>query len=1100
MNKAFKELKAPGKLLTLSSVMVSAIMLGGCFSSSSGSSDPSDTVAGLNVQSSAEAVDGFTSTISVTEDQSVDLSKNAYKAVLDPKAVTLHLNSTDSDHIKITQGTGCDDLTSSTSCKLTIQPDNSFKEGDQITGYISGDNTTQYPITLTIKKIGVSADKGVSLGAGQSGDNGLTFTVTNPTNADLSGFNASISDKDLTLHTDACANGIGAGKSCQLTLDASNSAKRQNNVALSIGGSAYVDNISVVRPSIAMTASVKASAKLKSLKENDPTIKPNQQLTVTLTNKDTVPASGLTIDTDKLAQLIPGLTFDSKDSTCLNGSIAAGGSCQLVLNAGSDLVVDSATISNGKNQLIGEGDNANFDFDPKTQSININAVNYDLNAALQNDVISTNSNISQTATVVVSNGSGQEVTKLSAVSDNKKLTLDKSSTCNGTLAVGESCKYVFDYAPGDISQYSTETAKITVSSAFGAAYNVTNTLNINNFAGFYSLPTDLFKSGNQKVAYRYDEAISINNGIVAVGTDGAGVSISQDGGKTWYNATTVNGLSSNEISDVSVDTKGNVYAVAENSLSFSDDKGRSWKSVSSAFTGKSVVFFAQHQNTDGNLYRYVGTNKGVYYSKGESSKWTQLTNLSDVTAQGFAFDDNNIYIASKNNGVYVTPLPVSASSKVTNYKTDEGLASNDVQAVAVDNGALYAATDSGLSVASTSDLKTWKNYTKDDGLGSNFLNGIVASNGTLYAATTGGVSVLPEASVGHKKWANYNTANTQRGLESNSIHSIAVGNGIVYAATSNGLSSANTNNLKSWTNNVRSNTIGRMYTHSVFVDDSGIYLATTNGGLSVSKDGGESWTTYGSSDLGTSYLEQVTIAKDGTLYVATNGKGIAVSVDNGKTWLSYYPDSDNHGLVTSGIAVSDKRIAVATTNGVYVTSLPLSASSKWQNYTTDQGLADNSVNKVSISDANDMVVAATAQGLSVASTSDLTKWHAYTDKDGLPSSTINNVFINGSTLYIATAKGIASADLTKGYDKLVLKTYTDSSAPTGAVNAIYADKDAIYAALSNGVAISKNSGSTWTTDTTENGVGDQTVDDVYFYGNKLYAATMHGGLSMLNIS
>jgi len=64
------------------------------------------------------------------------------------------------------------------------------------------------------------------------------------------------------------------------------------------------------------------------------------------------------------------------------------------------------------------------------------------------------------------------------------------------------------------------------------------------------------------------------------------------------------------------------------------------------------------------------------------------------------------------------------------------------------------------------------------------------------------------------------------------------------------------------------------------------------------------------------------------------------------------------------------------------------------------------------------------------------------------------------------------------------------------VNEVYAVGSTVYAATGGGLSISTNGGTTFTNKTTSDGLGDNNVTGVYAVGSTVYAATLTGGLSI----
>ena len=112
---------------------------------------------------------------------------------------------------------------------------------------------------------------------------------------------------------------------------------------------------------------------------------------------------------------------------------------------------------------------------------------------------------------------------------------------------------------------------------------------------------------------------------------------------------------------------------------------------------------------------------------------------------------------------------------------------------------------------------------------------------------------------------------------------------------------------------------------------------------------------------------------------------------------------------------------------------------------------------------------------------------------------VTDVYASGMTIYAATQLGLSIS--TNGGTSFVTKTSADGLG-SNQVSAVYVDGKTIYAATytaaifyTGGLGISTDEGKTFINKTTTNGLGDNTVSDVYAIGSTVYAAT-NGGLSI----
>jgi hypothetical protein len=131
--------------------------------------------------------------------------------------------------------------------------------------------------------------------------------------------------------------------------------------------------------------------------------------------------------------------------------------------------------------------------------------------------------------------------------------------------------------------------------------------------------------------------------------------------------------------------------------------------------------------------------------------------------------------------------------------------------------------------------------------------------------------------------------------------------------------------------------------------------------------------------------------------------------------------------------------------------------------------------------ANGNLYAATFKGLGVSSDNGAT----FTLR--LSGDQINDVFANGSRLYLATPNGVSTSITLNGSGSF-------TTAIGNPVTAVYARNSDVYAASSSGLYASTDNGVSFPTlYTTANGLGSNTVNDVFVGSNgTVYAATTMG--------
>ena len=227
-----------------------------------------------------------------------------------------------------------------------------------------------------------------------------------------------------------------------------------------------------------------------------------------------------------------------------------------------------------------------------------------------------------------------------------------------------------------------------------------------------------------------------------------GLSISTDGGVTFKNRTTEDGLGDNFINGVYADGS-TVYAATDHGLSISTDGGVTFKN-------RTFYTFTFEQSV------CISSSKS-----GLGDNWVQ-----EVYADG-----STVYAATKGG------LSISTDGGVTfkNRTTEDGLGDNSVREVYADGSTVYAATKGGLSI-STDGGVTFKNRTTKDGIGDNSVWGVYADGSTVYAATWVGLSISTDGG------ATFKNRTRADGLRGNYVYGVYADGSTVYAATYGGLS------------------------------------------------------------------------------------------------------------------------------------------------------------------------------------------------------------------------------------------------------------------------------------------------------------------------
>jgi hypothetical protein len=253
-----------------------------------------------------------------------------------------------------------------------------------------------------------------------------------------------------------------------------------------------------------------------------------------------------------------------------------------------------------------------------------------------------------------------------------------------------------------------------------------------------------------------------------------GLSISNDGGSTFTNRTTDDGLGDNQVYGVYVDDN-KIYAATAGGLSISSDGG-------STFTNRTMNHglgsaFVLGVYADGSNI-YAATAYGLSISSNGGIGFTNFTNgLGNAYVTGVFVDGGNIYAAT-NGGLSIS---YDSGSTFTNRTTNERLGDNQVYGVYVDDNKIYAATAGGLSISNDGG-STFTNRTTTDGLGSDYVYDVYAIGTNVYAATDGGLSISYDSG------STFTNRTTTHGLGDDLINDVYAIGDVVFAVTCNGLS------------------------------------------------------------------------------------------------------------------------------------------------------------------------------------------------------------------------------------------------------------------------------------------------------------------------
>ena len=300
------------------------------------------------------------------------------------------------------------------------------------------------------------------------------------------------------------------------------------------------------------------------------------------------------------------------------------------------------------------------------------------------------------------------------------------------------------------------------------------------------------------------------------------------------------------------------------------------------------------------------------------------------------------------------------SQSFESYYEEDGLVSNSVNCVSVGEGSnVYFGTQYGISHY---DGTAWTNYTVDEGLVDNNVTAILISDGMLWAGTDFGFSTFDGT-----EWTTYTTDD---GLEDNRVkHFFQDADGLIWIGNNDGVS---TFDGASFTNFTTADGLPSFGVSHVTQDLDGT-MWLSNGIFGVIQYNGTTFTTYNEDDgLLSNSIRAVAVSASNKKWIGT-ADGISVlGADNvheeDHEIIFVLPPPDELNPVEDIAIDSQGHVwaAVYVDYLVTVGGVSLYDSGAWLDYDEDDGLAGPNVRALSI-DENDGVWVATSTGVTYIS-------------------------------------------------------------------------------------------------------------------------------------
>ncbi|RME93762.1 MAG: hypothetical protein D6767_00355, partial [Candidatus Hydrogenedentota bacterium] len=240
--------------------------------------------------------------------------------------------------------------------------------------------------------------------------------------------------------------------------------------------------------------------------------------------------------------------------------------------------------------------------------------------------------------------------------------------------------------------------------------------------------------------------VVVNGSNIYLATD-QGVLVSTDGGTTFTQKTTTDGLGSNDVRSLTIvpGASDTIYAATAAGLSISTDSAATFTNytTSNGLVDNSINYAVA---SGGNLY--IATDAGLNICTTSVTGCTVKTLANGLGANKvyevilFSIGATNYIAVGTDGGLSIS---TDNGTSFSNMNTTNGLLSNRILSLAYDstNQRLIAGTDAALSVSqyNAGSFGTFSNFGTGEGLGAALVYKVRVTGGVIYAATDGGISV-----------------------------------------------------------------------------------------------------------------------------------------------------------------------------------------------------------------------------------------------------------------------------------------------------------------------------------------------------------------------
>jgi streptogramin lyase len=347
-------------------------------------------------------------------------------------------------------------------------------------------------------------------------------------------------------------------------------------------------------------------------------------------------------------------------------------------------------------------------------------------------------------------------------------------------------------------------------------------------------------------------AITIDQeGRIWIGTDTGAKTLD---GTNWTSYTSEEGLAYRKVLAIAIDSKGDKWFATQGSISRFNDTiwtHYPFQEGPAGIAGTCAIA----SDAEGN--KWFGNTCGV--TKFDGTNWTIIAMNGMIWVNSIAIDmDGNKWFGSFSDGVLKFD-----GTNWTSYTTEDGLASNSINAITVDNmGNIWFGTGKGVSKYNGIN---WTTYNTEDGLDSKSISAVAEDEvGNIWFGTSGGgVLKFDDTTL--------TTYTTEDGLSGNWVKAILIDlDGNTWIGTEGGVSKFDGTK---WTTYATEDGLGDNNIFSIAMDSEWNIWFGTGGG--ISRFDGTNWTTYTKDDglLADVFIGAIALDINGDLWFGSGPPG-----------------------------------------------------------------------------------------------------------------------------------------------------------------------------------------------------------------------------------